>query len=102
MHDNQKRIVEIGVIVILLIASISLVWYYGVRTYNVTGEVSALRVTDDGLYLVTLDDGREVSIERSLLMPIIDEEQVYGSLMVGQQYTFVCWGEPVHIFQVVE
>ncbi len=97
---TKKGIAEFAIIAIIVATSASLVWYWGLRTYSVTGTITELNSTPDGEYIVHLNNNVTLTVESNLwVRSNLSDKQLFESLKVGASYNFSCWGETPHIYQ---
>jgi len=100
---NKGVIIEFLVLGVVFAVATSLFYYWGLRSYEVSGQVTDLEVATGNQYLVTLDNNQKLTIQITLFMRSeYTPEELYNSLVEGQYYSFLCWGDTPHIYGVAE
>lgn len=98
---NRGIIVEFLVLGVIVAVASGLSYYWGLRSYEVSGQVTDLEVATGDQYIVTLDNNQKLTIHMTVFMRSeYTPEELYNSLVVGQYYSFLCWGDTPHIYAV--
>lgn len=100
-YKHKGMIKELTILGIIIALAAGLTYYWGFRSYVISGEVTDLQLTIDGRYLVTLKSDQELEIYSTLFMRSeYTPEELYNTLVQGNSYNFLCWGDTPHIYDI--